>query len=111
MSKHVWKVWLRPNNLTSSKTDFIAEVDAAGKTRRMQDLIDRIMEEGSEVKAETVRAIADRLNAVKRDFILEGYSVFDDFAHFTPRVSGAWTGTEVFSPGKHRITVDAVMSG
>jgi hypothetical protein len=27
-----------------------------------------------------------------------------------PRITGSWTGTETFTEGKHRITVDAVLS-
>jgi hypothetical protein len=86
MAKFNWKVWLRPNKLTPNPTDFVAEVDTAGDTRRQQDIIDRIIAEGSEVKPETIKAILDRANAVKRDFILAGYGVFDDFIHLTPRV-------------------------
>jgi hypothetical protein len=110
MNKFLWKVWLRPNKLTPNPSDYVAEVDTAGQTRRQQDIINRIIDEGSEVKPETIKAILDRANAVKRDFILNGYSVFDDFIHLSPRVTGAWTGKESFTEGQHRLTVDAVLS-
>jgi hypothetical protein len=110
MAKFVWKVWLRPNRLTADPTDYIAEVDTAGNTRRQKDIIDRIVAEGSEIKAETIKAILDRANTVKQDFILNGYSVFDDFVQITPRITGAWTGKETFTEGKHKTTVDAVLS-
>jgi hypothetical protein len=110
MAKFVWKVWLRQNKLTPSPTDYVAEVDTAGTTRRQQDIIDRIVAEGSEIKAETIKAILDRANAVKQDFILNGYSVFDDFIQLTPRITGVWTGKESFTEGKHKTTVDAVLS-
>jgi hypothetical protein len=110
MSKYQWKVWLRNNKLTDNPSDYIAEVDVAGNTRRQQDIIDRVVAEGSEVSAATIKAVIDRVNAVKQDFILSGYSVFDDFIHLTPRVTGSWEGTEKFTDGKHRITVDAVLS-
>jgi hypothetical protein len=110
MSKYNWKVWLRLNKLTPNPTDYVAEVDTAGDTRRQQDIIDRITAEGSEVKPETIKAVLDRANAVKRDFLLAGYGVFDDFIHLTPRIDGAWSGRESFTEGKHRVTVDAILS-
>jgi hypothetical protein len=110
MAKYLWKVWLRPNVLTPSLTDYVAEVDTAGETRRQQDIIDRIIDEGSEVKRETIKAILDRANTVKRDFILNGYSVYDEFIHLSPRITGTWTGKETFTEGKHKVTVDAVVS-
>jgi hypothetical protein len=110
MAKFIWKVWLRLNKLTDHPSDYVAEVDTAGQTRRQQDIIDRIMEEGSEVKPETIKAILDRTNAVKRDFLLNGYSVYDDFVHLTPRITGAWNGKESYTEGKHRATADAVLS-
>jgi hypothetical protein len=110
MAKFTWKVWLYLNSLTDNPNDFTALVDTAGVTRQQQDIIDRIMAEGSEIKAATIKSILDRVNSIKRDFLLEGYAVYDDFIHLTPRITGAWTGAESFTEGKHRITVDAVPS-
>jgi hypothetical protein len=110
MSKYEWKVWLRPNVLTDDPTDFVAEVDTAGTTRQQVDIIERMVAEGSEIKPETIKAVLDRANNVKRDFILQGYGVNDDFIHLTPRVPGTWTGKETYTEGKHRTTVDAVLS-
>ncbi|MDR1119363.1 MAG: DUF4469 domain-containing protein [Dysgonamonadaceae bacterium] len=110
MAKFLWKVWLRLNKLTPNPTDYVAEVDTAGHTRRQQDIIERIAAEGSEVKSETIKAILDRANAVKREFLLEGYSVYDDFIHLTPRITGSWTGKETYTEGKHKATVDATLS-
>jgi hypothetical protein len=110
MAKFLWKVWLRPNKLTPNPSDYVAEVDTAGRTRTLQDIIDRIVAEGSEIKPETIKAILDRANIVKRDYVLEGYGVFDGFIHLTPRIDGAWNGRETFTAGRHRTTVDAVLS-
>jgi hypothetical protein len=96
--------------LTDDPTDYVAEVDTAGNTRRQADIIERMAAEGSEIKPETIKAILDRANNIKRDFILQGYGVNDDFIHLTPRVPGVWTGKETYTEGKHRITVDAVLS-
>jgi hypothetical protein len=69
MVKYLWKIWLRPNRLTSNPSDYIAEVDTAGTTRRQSDMIERMSSEGSEVKSETIRAIPDRrANAIKQEF-------------------------------------------
>jgi hypothetical protein len=88
----------------------VAEVDTAGVTRSQQDIIDRLITEGSEIKPETIKAILDRANAVKRDFILAGYSVFDDFVHLAPRIDGSWRGNETFTQGKHKTTVDSFLA-
>jgi hypothetical protein len=69
MAKFLWKVWLRPNKLTQNPSDYVAEVDTAGTTRRQSDIIERIVYEGSEIKSETVKAVLDRANAVKQEFI------------------------------------------
>jgi hypothetical protein len=110
LAKYLREVWLRPNKLTQNPSDYVAEVDTAGTTRRQSDIIERIAYEGSEIKSETVKAVLDRANAVKQEFLLQGYSVFDDFIHLTPRVTGSWVGVEHFSEGHHKVTVDAVAS-
>jgi hypothetical protein len=110
MAKFVWKVWLRNNKLTPNPTDYVAEVDTAGATRLQQDIIDHIVSEGSEVKAETIQAILERANNAKRYFVLRGYSVFDGIVHVTPRVTGSWEGKETFTEGKHKVTVDASLA-
>jgi hypothetical protein len=110
MAKYLWKVWLRLNKLTPNPKDYVAEVDTAGRTRTQQDIIDHIMEGGSEVKPETIKSILDRANGAKRFFILHGYRFFDDFMHVSPRVDGAWEGTESFTKGKHKVTVDTALS-
>jgi hypothetical protein len=110
MAKYIWKVWLRQNRLTPDPSDYVAEVDTAGVTRSQQDIIDRIIAEGSEIKPETIKAILDRANAVKHDFILAGYGVFDGFVHLAPRIDGSWRGNETYTGGKHKTTVDAFLA-
>jgi hypothetical protein len=110
MAKYTWKVWLRPNNLTPDPNDYVADVDTAGVTRTLQDIVDRMIAEGSEIKPETIRAIIERFNAVKRDFLLAGYSVFDDFIHIAPRVDGSWRGNQTFTEGDHKVTVDSFLA-
>jgi len=110
MAKHRWKVWLYLNHLTDNPNDYVAELDTAGATRTQQDIIDRIKEEGSEVTPETIKAILDRANGVKRNFFLDGYSVNDGFTLLTPRVTGAWTGIETFREGKHKRTADQIFT-
>jgi nitrogen fixation protein FixH len=103
-------VRLQPNRFTPDLNDYVAEVDTAGITRRQSDIIECIASEGRAIKSETVRAVLDRANAVKQKFLPQGYSVFDDVIHLTPRVTGSWVGTEHFMEGHHRVTVDAVTS-
>lgn len=108
MAKFTWKVWLYQNKLTEDPTDYVAEVDTAGRTRTQQDIIDRISEAGSEITPETIKAILDRVNHVKQNFLLEGYGINDGLVHLSPRVTGSWTGRETFTEGKHKTIIEAV---
>ncbi|MDR1259413.1 MAG: DUF4469 domain-containing protein [Tannerellaceae bacterium] len=110
MKKYLWKVWLRSNRQTPGQTNFVADVDAAGSTRCQQDIIDRIVEKGSDVKPDIIKTILDRANAAKKQFVLEGYDVYDGFVHFTPRIIGHWMAKEAFTRDKHRLTVDTVLA-
>ncbi|MDR2388386.1 MAG: DUF4469 domain-containing protein [Tannerellaceae bacterium] len=106
--KFLWKLWLRFNAMTKDvDNDYFAEVSTAGHTLRVEDIANRIIEEGSEVKFETLLDIFTKGDRIKREALLSGTSVLDGVAHFTPRVTGNWPGaTHRFDPEKHRITLD-----
>jgi hypothetical protein len=110
MAKYLWKVWLRQNKLTPNPTDYVAEVDTAGKTRSLDDIVEQMNAEGSEINPATMKAILVRANDVKRDYVLRGYPFFDEFIHITPRVTGAWSGKETYTEGTHGKTVDALLA-
>jgi hypothetical protein len=110
MAKLNWKVRLILNKLTDNPNDYVASVDTAGTTRKQQDIIDRMVNDGTEIQPEIIKAVLDRTNRIKAEFLLAGYGVSDVLAHFAPRVTGAWEGKETFTRGKHKATVDVTLS-
>ncbi|WP_293714712.1 DNA-binding domain-containing protein [uncultured Parabacteroides sp.] len=111
-NKKIWKVWLRPNLLTKDvDNDYTAEVSTVGKTLRNEDLAQRIINEGSEIKYDTLLSIMNQRDRIIREALQEGTSVLTQVCQFTPRVTGPWIGsTAKFDPEKHKITVSMAPS-
>lgn len=91
--RFVWKVLLRLNLLTKdNENDYIAEVSTVGNTARNEDVAQAIIDEGSEIKYDTVLSILNQSDRIKRTFLAEGRGVQDGVSHIAPRVSGIWDG-------------------
>ncbi len=57
-NQKIWKVWLRPNLLTKDVgNDYTAEVSTVGKTLRNENIAQRIIDEGSEIKYDILLSI------------------------------------------------------
>jgi hypothetical protein len=110
--KFFWKVWLRLNLLTTeSKTDYVAEIDATGKTLYNEDVALRIKEEGSELQLETLINIINRADRIRIQALLESRRVQTLLTHMSPRVPGTWEGaTAHFDPEKNRPTLDMTLT-
>ena len=110
--KKIWKVWLTPNLLTKDvDNDYIAEVSTVGKTLRNEDLAQRIVDEGPEIKYDTLLSIINQRDRIVRDALQEGTSVLTRVCQITPQVIGSWIGaTAKFDPEKHKITLNFVPS-
>jgi hypothetical protein len=105
-----WKIWLRLNLLTKdTDNDYIAEVSRGKKSIRNSDIARIIVEEGSEIKYETLLSILNRNDEIIRRQLQLGNSVLTGTAQYTPRVSGTWLGSSAqFNPELHKITLDIV---
>ena len=110
--KFFWKVWLRLNLLTQGvDNDYNAEVSTTGKTIRNEDIAQSIIDDGSEIKYDTLLNILNQSDRIRRDFVKRGYSVLSGCCQLTPRVSGAWIGSNAkFDPAIHKITLDITPS-
>lgn len=104
--KYYWKVWLRPNVLTKDvDNDMIAEVSTNGKTLHNEDLAQCFIDEGSEIKYDTILSILNTRDRIVRTKLQECCQVQDGVCHFKPRVPGIWIGAnakfdpEVNKPG------------
>jgi hypothetical protein len=104
----LWKVWLRLNLLTPDvDNDYVGEVSTTGRTIRNTEIAAAIVEEGSEIKFDTIISILQQRDRIVRHKLQEGCSVQDGVSRISPRVSGVWHGQNAkFDPATHRITVD-----
>ena len=71
-----WKVWLRLNLLTKDvDNDYTAEVSTMKNSLRNEDIAQRIVDEGSEIKYDTLLSIINQHDRIIREAVADGYSV------------------------------------
>jgi hypothetical protein len=109
MKRFFWKIWLRLNLLTKDvDNDYTAEVSTVGNTKRNEDIARAIIEEGSEIKYDTLVDVFNKRDRIERQLLQQGNSVQTGNVRLAPRVSGAWIGSNAnFDPAVHKITLDA----
>ncbi len=102
-----WKVWLNLNLLTKDvENDYTAEVSTVGKTSRNEDIAKQIIEEGSEIKYDTLLSVINQHDRIIRELLQNGTSVLTGVAQYTPSVLGVWnSSTEKYNPEKHKVSV------
>lgn len=107
-----WKVWLTPNLLTKDiDNDYIAEVSTSKQTLRNEDIAQRIVDEGSEIKYDTLLSIINQHDRIIREAVCDGYSVLTGVGQYSPRVTGSWIGKSAnFYPSVNKLTLDMVLS-
>lgn len=110
--KFYWKVWLRLNFLTKDvDNDYIAEVSTVGNTKRNVDIAQRIINEGSEIKYDTLLSILNQRDRIERNMLQEGNSVQTGNVKLSPRVSGSWLGANAkYDASAHKITLDTTIT-
>ncbi len=109
-AKFYWKTQLRLNLLTKDvDNDYIAEVSTTGNTKRNEDIAREILNEGSEIKYDTLLSVLNQRDRIVRQMVQQGNSVMDGCTQITPRVLGSWLGENAkFDPAVHKVTVDTV---
>jgi hypothetical protein len=110
--RFLWKVWLRLNLLTKDvDNDYTAEVSTTGNTKRNEDIAQTIIEEGSEIKYDTLLSILNQRDRIERQMVQQGSSVQTGNIRLSPRVSGSWLGSNAkFDPNVHKKTLDATIT-
>ena len=108
--EHQWDVYLRPNTLTKDdENDCIADVLTRLQTRRNEDVANRIVAAGSELRKETILAVLNRRDEEVREIVLSGCSFMDGLVQVSPRVAGVWANAgSPFDPAAHKRTADLV---
>ncbi|MDR0698916.1 MAG: hypothetical protein LBG28_06840, partial [Tannerella sp.] len=103
--KNILKTLLRKNELTPDPNDMIAVVSSMGKIDK-SGLIDALMEEGLELKRETVEDIVTRYNRVAAGFAARGWNVNTGLVYLRAVITGAILGKK-YDPEKNGLYVSA----
>jgi hypothetical protein len=112
MKKYIWKLWLRLNLLTKEiGNDYIAVVSTIGKTIRNKEIAELMVEEGSEIKEETIVSILEKSDHIIMRHLQQGGSVQTNYCHLSPRVMGTWLGGSFkYDPKTHKLTLDMTLT-
>jgi hypothetical protein len=91
------------NNLTSDPDDYAARVQPAG-TAELQDVIERIIMQGSTVtRADIVSVLEDYHTAIEA-LVLEGVNVNTPGANYSASIRGVFEGpADGFDPARHQV--------
>ncbi len=104
--KNRLKVWLRKNLLTPDPNDNIAVVSPMGSINK-KGLIDALVEEGVEIKRETLEDVINRYNRKSASYVLSGWNVDTGLVYMRPVVTGAIYGKRI-DPAKNSVYVSVV---
>ncbi|MDR2027136.1 MAG: DUF4469 domain-containing protein [Prevotellaceae bacterium] len=103
--KNILKAMLRKNELTTDPNDYIATVSSMGKIDK-SGLVDAIMDEGVEIKRETVEDVISRYNRMAASYAVRGWNVDTGLVYLRPVITGAFSGKK-FDPAKNGLYVSA----
>ena len=103
---HEWMFYLIENTVTEDTTDKIAKVKSK-KTKGLEDIAKRIVQERTEYREETIVNILKMANKVKLDFFAEGERVNDEVVLFEPTITGNFYEDTSFVEGTHRCVLNA----
>ena len=95
--------WLRPNHLTEDKGDFIAIPQTNGSLT-VKDIVNDLIAEGMEIKAETATDIITRFNRKAAERVLSGYNVNAGLVYMRPVIKGVFRD-KVWNPAIHDVYV------
>lgn len=90
MSK-ILKAWIRKNLLTENSNDYTAVVSINGSVG-MKEIVDGLVNEGMEVKRETVIDILTRFNRKTAELVVSGYNVNTGLVYMRPIIKGVFYG-------------------
>jgi hypothetical protein len=103
--KNILKAWLRKNELTPDPNDMTAIVSPMGKINK-SGLINAVMDEGIELKRETVEDVVTRYNRMAARYAALGWNVDTGLVYLRAIITGVFFGRK-FDPVKNSIYVCA----
>ena len=95
------KAWLKRNMLTQDETDFTAVVESFGSVSP-KEVIKELVEEGTELKAETILDVVTRYNRKCIELALRGYNVNTGLVLMRAVIKGIFFDKK-WNPEKHRV--------
>jgi hypothetical protein len=106
-----WLFYLVDNTITTNDdTDRIAKVKTR-KTKGIEDIAARIVQDRTEYRKETIMNIMALANAAKLEFLSQGEMVNDGLVLFEPTITGVFYDNAEFDPRRHRCVVNTRVSG
>ena len=99
-----WLFYLIDNTVTPDPTDKIAKVKTR-KTKTVDDIAARIVQERTEYRKETIVNIIGMANAAKFEFLSQGEMVNDGLIIYEPSITGVFFDNADFDAGRHSCVV------
>jgi hypothetical protein len=87
----ILKAWIRKNLMTDDPNDYTAVVSINGSVG-MKEIVDELVNEGMEVKRETVIDILTRYNRKTAELVVSGYNVNTGLVYMRPIIKGVFYG-------------------
>ncbi len=101
-----WLFYLIENTLTPEKGDYLAKINT-GRTKTAEDIADRIVQERTEYRRETILNILTMVNNVKKEFLSQGDSINDGITIYEPAITGVFTGETIFDENENACVINA----
>lgn len=111
MAKFKWQYFLKDNPLTKDDTnDCVAEVNIQDSMRN-EDIAQQIIDEGSEIKKDTLIYIFNQRDRIAFDCVKSGRSVINRYYQLLPRITGAFASKSALFDAKiHKLAVDMILT-
>lgn len=105
--KYNWTGMYRPNMFTpDNERDQLVDVQIMGSVRD-DDIANDIIEEGIELKKETLCDVIKRYEKAVSKRVLSGYAYSSELVQMQPRITGVFESTSAqFDPAIHKCTID-----
>ena len=86
---NVLKAWIRKNNLTEDPNDYTAVVSTSSSVG-VKEIVDELVNEGMEIKRETVIDIVTRFNRKSAEMVVSGHNVNTGLVYMRPIITGVF---------------------
>lgn len=100
------KAWLKDNPLTPDPTDKTAVISSNG-TLTEDDILDRIMEDGIELKRDTLKSVITRYKNKLVELVLSGYNVNTGVVYMHPLIKGVFYD-KTWNPAVNSVHVNMI---